>query len=48
MVLWLSSWPAEVWCSIPGLTATISKIGYLQLPSCDVPEISLNGHKSSK
>ena len=34
--------------SIPGLTATISEIGYLLLPSRDMAEISLKRRKSSK
>ena len=34
--------------SIPGLTATISEIGYLLLPSRDMAERSLKQRKSSK
>ena len=48
---WLSSWFAEqeVWGSIPGLAAaTISKIGYLLLPSRHVAEILLKRRGSSK
>ena len=38
----------EVWGSILGLAATISEIGYLLLPCCDMAERSLKQHKSSK
>ena len=34
--------------SIPGLVATISELGYLLLPSCDMTERSLMRRKSSK
>ena len=49
MVEWLSSWPAEqeVWGLIPGLTATISDIGYLLLPSHDTGDIPLKRRKFS-
>ena len=49
MVKWLSSWLAEqeVRGSIPGLTSTISEIGYLQLSSRDMAERSLKRRKSS-
>ena len=46
----LSSWLAEqeVRDSSPGLTATISEIGYLLLPCRDMAERSLKRHKSLK
>ena len=34
--------------SISGLATTVSEIGYLLLPSCDMAEILLKWHKSSK
>ena len=43
VVCWLSSWLAE-----PGLTTTISEIGYLLSPSRDMAERSLKRRKSSK
>ena len=44
------SWVAEqeVWGSIPGLTVTISEIGYLLLPCRDLAEIPLKQRKSLK
>ena len=46
----LSSWLAEqgVWGSNPGLTTTMSEIGFLLLPSHDITDIMLKkGDKSS-
>ena len=50
MVYWLRFWLAqkEVRGSIHSLAATISKVGYLLLPSHDIAEISLKRRKSSK